>query len=237
MGETLSAGASEIVPAALKHAFADGCEIAVLDVREQGEFADGHLFLAVPAPYSRFEAELLRLVPRKGTRIVLCDEGTSGRAQRARQRAEALGYQNVLVLKGGTSRWRDAGFQLFQGVNVPSKTFGEIVERACHTPGISASELEAMRKRGEPVLILDGRPFEEHRKMNIPGSICLPNGDLAYRIESILEDKSRPIVVHCAGRTRSIIGAQTLRNLGIENPVFALENGTQGWMLSGLALE
>ncbi len=49
-------------------------------------------------------------------------------------------------------------------------------------------------------------------------------------------DVRTTIVVHCAGRTRSIIGAQMLRSLGVLNPVFALENGTQGWALAGLPL-
>src|SRR5207244_11366989 len=43
-------------------------------------------------------------------------------------------------------------------------------------------------------------------------------------------------VVNCAGRTRSIIGAQSLRNAGLPNPVMALENGTMGWELAGLDL-
>lgn len=43
--------------------------------------------------------------------------------------------------------------------------------------------------------------------------------------------------MNCAGRTRSIIGAQTLINLGVKNPVYALENGTQGWFLNDHALE
>ncbi|HSN21909.1 MAG TPA: rhodanese-like domain-containing protein [Usitatibacter sp.] len=43
--------------------------------------------------------------------------------------------------------------------------------------------------------------------------------------------------MNCAGRTRSIIGAQTLIDLGIPNPVYALENGTQGWYLADLELE
>src|SRR5262249_31676309 len=45
------------------------------------------------------------------------------------------------------------------------------------------------------------------------------------------------IIVNCAGRTRSIIGAQTLIDFGIANPVYALENGTQGWCLAGFDLE
>jgi hypothetical protein len=44
------------------------------------------------------------------------------------------------------------------------------------------------------------------------------------------------IVVNCAGRTRSIIGAQSLVNAGLPNPVCALENGTIGWALAGQAL-
>jgi rhodanese-related sulfurtransferase len=73
--------------------------------------------------------------------------------------------------------------------------------------------------------------------MNIPGSICLPNGELTYRATGLLPDETTPVVVHCAGRTRSIIGAQILRESGLPNPIFALENGTQGWTLAGLTLE
>ena len=41
------------------------------------------------------------------------------------------------------------------------------------------------------------------------------------------------MVVNCAGRTRSIIGAQSLINAGIPNPVVALKDGTMGWQLAG----
>ena len=73
--------------------------------------------------------------------------------------------------------------------------------------------------------------------MSIPGGICCPNGELALRIQDIAPDPRTKIVVNCAGRTRSIIGAQTLLDLGVPNPVYALENGTQGWFLAGLELE
>jgi len=51
-----------------------------------------------------------------------------GAASRAAQRAHALGYRNVQVLIGGTAAWREAGYTLYRGVNVPSKTFGELVK-------------------------------------------------------------------------------------------------------------
>lgn len=212
-------------------------ELAVLDVREAGEFGLGHLLFAVPVPYSRFEFELDQLVPRRATCLVLCDDGRSRVAEHAARRASALGYERVYVLEGGTEGWERAGYRLFAGVNVPSKVFGELVEETHHTPRISAPDLHAMLVRGERVVVVDGRPFPEYRKMNIPGSLCCPNGELALRISAVVADEATPIVVNCAGRTRSIIGAQTLLELGVRNPVFALENGTQGWTLAGFELE
>jgi rhodanese-related sulfurtransferase len=223
--------------ATLKAWLSDGGEIALLDVREAGQFGEGHLFFAAPLPYSRFELALPALVPNLAVRVVLCDGGDDAIAGRAAKRAAALGYRNVHVLAGGTQAWKRAGYTLYAGVNVPSKTFGELVEHEKHTPHITAQDLEAMRRAGENFVIVDGRTFAEYRKMNIPGGICCPNGELVLRIGAIAPDPATKIVVNCAGRTRSIIGAQTLIDFGVANPVMALENGTQGWTLAGLDLE
>ncbi len=222
--------------ATLKRWLRDGTEIALIDVREYGQYGEAHLFHATPLPYSRLELEIGRLVPRRTTRVVLYDaDGTL--APDAAARLADLGYSNLHVLEQGAEGWQRAGYTLFAGVNVPSKTFGELVEHAYGTPRITARELAAKRARGEPVVILDGRPLAEYRKMTIPSSICCPNGELGYRIRELVPDETTPIVINCAGRTRSIIGAQTLINLGIPNPVMALANGTQGWFLDDLPLE
>ena len=220
----------------LKAWLSDGDEIALLDVREHGRYGEAHLFFAVPLPYSRFELGLPALVPRPGTRLVLCDEG-DGVADRAAARAASLGYPNVHALAGGIGAWQAAGYTLYAGVNVPSKAFGELVELARHTPRVTAQELQAMRQAGEDMVIVDGRTVAEFRKMSIPGGICCPNGELALRIGELVPSPRTKIVVNCAGRTRSIIGAQTLIDFGLPNPVVALENGTQGWFLAGLKLE
>jgi rhodanese-related sulfurtransferase len=220
----------------LKSWLSDGQEIALLDVREYGRYGEGHLFLAVSLPYSRFELGLRALVPNPRVRLVLCDEG-EGVAERAAKRAEALGYGNVHVLAGGTGAWKSAGHSIYAGVNVPSKAFGELVELERHTPRITAAELQAMRESRADMVIVDGRTFTEFQKMNIPGGICCPNGELALRIRELVPNPKTKIVVNCAGRTRSIIGAQTLIDLGVPNEVVALENGTQGWFLAGLKLE
>jgi rhodanese-related sulfurtransferase len=220
----------------LKKWLSDGSEIALLDVSEHGQYGAGHPFFAVPLPYSRFELRLPALVPNQAVRIVLCDQGDAV-ALRAAQRAAALGYRNLHILAGGKEAWRAAGYTLYAGVNVPGKTFGELIEHVRGTPHISAHAVEAMRAAKDDFVIVDGRPFSEFHKMCIPGGICCPNGELVLRIRDIAPDPKTTIVVNCAGRTRSIIGAQTLLDFGIPNPVYALENGTQGWFLAGLTLE
>ncbi|HTH76802.1 MAG TPA: rhodanese-like domain-containing protein [Trinickia sp.] len=233
---SLSLSLSTVDAPTLKGWLRDGAEIALIDVREHGQYGEAHLFHGVPLPYSRLELEIGRLVPRLSVRVVLYDaDGAVSRDAAAR--LVELGYTNVHVLEEGVQGWRRAGYTLFAGVNVPSKTFGELVEHAYGTPRITARELAAKRERGEPVVILDGRPLAEYRKMTIPSSICCPNGELGYRIRELVPDDATPIVINCAGRTRSIIGAQTLINLGIPNPVMALANGTQGWFLEDLPLE
>jgi rhodanese-related sulfurtransferase len=168
---------------------------------------------------------------------VLCDDGRSGVAQLAAKRLNAIGYSDVAVLEGGTTGWHGAGYVLFSGVNVPSKLFGELVEHEYHTPRVTVTELARMKEAHEDFVIVDGRPYSEYQKMNIPGGICCPNAELPYRIGEIAKSPQTKIIVNCAGRTRSILGAQTLINFGVKNEVYALENGTQGWVLADMELE
>ncbi len=220
---------------ALKVMLRDGGELALLDVREEGQFGMGHMLYAVPAPYSVLERGLGALVPRRTARVVLVDDG-DGVSTRAAARMAAVGYTDVAVLAGGLPAWAAAGYEIFQGVNVPSKAFGEVVEVTAHTPAIPAEELAAMQARGDDIVVLDGRTPEEFNRMSIPGAMSVPNAELVYRIHDIAPDPATTVVVNCAGRTRSIIGAQALINAGVPNKVVALKGGTMGWRLAGLTL-
>src|SRR5688572_23631338 len=111
----------------LRSMLQDGSELALLDVREAGQFGASHLLFATPLPYSRLELDIGALVPRASARIVLCDDGDSKIGRLAATRLQALGYTGVSVLAGGTQAWAAAGYALFKGVNVPSKLFGELV--------------------------------------------------------------------------------------------------------------
>jgi rhodanese-related sulfurtransferase len=212
-------------------------ELALLDVREQGVHYRGHPFFACSAPLSRLELMVGDLVPRKDVPVIVLDGGNEGLAEKAATRLRDLGYLDVSILEGGCAGWKHAELELFSGVNVPSKAFGEFVEHQYETPRIPAQELLDLQSKKQKMVILDSRPFEEYRRMNIPGGIDVPGAELAWRVHDLAPDPDTLVVVNCAGRTRSIIGCQSLRNAGIPNRVVALKDGTMGWDLAGLECE
>ncbi|MEQ8227775.1 MAG: rhodanese-like domain-containing protein [Rhodospirillales bacterium] len=216
-----------------------GDEVAILDLRELGVFGDGHMLFAVNMPLSHLETRIDDFVPRKDTPVILCSEGKGDRhlVDLGAERLIAWGYSDVSYLDGGLDAWDQAGFEVFSGVNVPSKAFGEFVEHTYDTPRVPPEEVKAMMDRGENMVVLDSRPMSEYSKMNIPMGIDCPGAELAYRVHDLAPDPETTVVVNCAGRTRSIIGAQSLINAGIPNKVVALENGTMGWHLAGFQLE
>jgi len=222
-----------IAPRTLKEWLRDGDELALVDVREQGAFSQAHLLFASNLPLSRLEAMLANLVPRLGTRLVLCDAGAGDAAHRAAMAAVAFGYTDVNLLEGGVAAWAAAGYEVFSGVNVPSKAFGEYVEHRYDTPRITAQALAALRTAATDMVILDSRPMEEYHAVSIPGGIDCPGAELVYRVFDAAPDPATLVVVNCAGRTRSIIGAQSLINAGVPNRVVALKDGTMGWQLAG----
>ncbi|KPK05518.1 MAG: hypothetical protein AMJ64_11515 [Betaproteobacteria bacterium SG8_39] len=212
-------------------------EFALLDVREQGVHYQGHPFFAASLPLSRLELMAEDLVPRRTAPIVLLDGGDEDLAGRAAAKLAALGYTDVSILEGGCSAWQAAGGELFSGVNVPSKAFGEFVEHHYDTPRIPPEELQQLKASGKKLVILDSRPYDEYHRMNIPGGIDAPGAELVYRVHDLAPDPDTLVVVNCAGRTRSIIGCQSLRNAGIPNQVVALKDGTMGWELAGFECE
>lgn len=213
-------------------------ETALLDVREEDPFAQEHPLWAANLPLSRIEIEAWRRIPRRDTFIVLYGEhaGTD-LAPLAAKTFAALGYTNVHLLDGGLEGWRKAGGELFRDVNVPSKSFGELVEHERHTPSLSAPEVKALVDAKANVVVLDARRFDEYQTMSIPSATSVPGAELVLRVRELAPDPSTQVIVNCAGRTRSIIGTQSLVNAGIPNPVAALRNGTIGWKLAGQVLD
>jgi rhodanese-related sulfurtransferase len=211
-------------------------EIALLDVREEAAHAEGHPLFAANLSLSWLELEIYARVPRPKTPIVVFDDG-EGLAIQAAARLADLGYSDVKLMEGGIQGWRNAGYELFHDVNAPSKAFGELVESQRHTPSLSAQEVKALIDSGADIAIVDVRRFDEFQTMSIPTATSVPGAELVLRIGALARRPETKIIVNCAGRTRSIIGAQSLINAGIRQPVAALRNGTIGWKLAGQTLD
>ena len=227
---------TSITPQAVRHALLTRAEIAIFDLRDEHAFAQAHPLFAAQIPPDRIALEAGYRLPRHDVPIILYDGG-EGLVAPAIAAFQALGYGDVRALEGGLGGWRDAGYELFQDVNSYSKAFGELVEHRRHTPSLSADDVHALIEERADIAILDARRFDEYATMSIPTGTSVPGAELVLRTGAVAPDPDTLIIVNCAGRTRSIIGAQSLLNAGIPNRVAALRNGTIGWTLAGKALD
>ena len=211
---------------------ADGEELAVLDTREVGDHSNGHVPESCPMPASELEWRLAGLLPRRAVRVVVIGEDDLA-AHRAAHAVRRRGFTNVAMLAGGVEAWANAGYDVHDGIHTMSKAFGEHVAHVRDTPMISADELRSRREQGQAVTLVDCRPEPEFAALHVPGAANTPGTELLARVLGMDLEPGTPIAVSCAGRTRSIIGAQTLLDAGVDAPVLALENGTMGWKLAG----
>jgi rhodanese-related sulfurtransferase len=225
-----------VTPSQVRRALKLRDEIALLDVRHEAAYATAHPLFAANMAADRIALEAGTRLPRKDVPIVIYDAG-EGLVSQAADRLAALGYTDVWELDGGLQGWRHAGYELFQDVNSYAKAFGELVESRRHTPSLSADEVAALLAHKANVAVLDVRRFDEYATMNIPGSVSVPGAELVLRAARVAPDPDTTIIVNCAGRTRSIIGTQSLINAGVANKVVALRNGTIGWTLANQHLE
>lgn len=229
-----------VTPHDVRNALLARDEIALIDLREESAFAAGHPLFAAQIPLRRLALEAPWRLPRRAAPVVIYDDG-EGLTAAAIERLGALGFTEVHALEGGRDGglggWRAAGFELFEDVNSYSKAFGELVEHNRHTPSLPAPEVQALIDENADIAILDARRFEEYATMSIPGGVSVPGAELVLRAREVAPDPATTIIVNCAGRTRSIIGAQSLVNAGVPNRVYALRNGTIGWTLAGQSLE
>jgi rhodanese-related sulfurtransferase len=220
----------------IRQALLDREEIALLDVREEHPHAQAHPLFAANFPLSRIELDAYTKLPRLDVPIVTLDDG-EGLAEQAAKKLLSLGYTDVALLAGGVCGWQCDGGEIFRDVNVPSKAFGELVESKRHTPSLSAEEVKALIDSNADIVIVDARRFDEYQTMSIPTATSMPGAELVLRIQELAPHPKTRVIVNCAGRTRSIIGTQSLINAGLTNPVAALRNGTIGWKLAGQKLD
>ena len=233
MADVLAVSATELMERHRGLLRGDGTDLALVDAREPTEFTQRHLLYAANLPLSHVGLEVAARIPRAGTPVVVCDGG-GGEAAAVALELTVLGYTDTAVLDGGIDAWAAAGGELYSGINVPSKLFGELIEAHFGTPHVSATELAGWLADGRDVVVVDSRTRREFNRMSIPTGQSCPGGELVRRVHDLIGEGTT-VVVNCAGRTRSIMGAQSLRSAGLES-VVALKDGTMGWELAGLQL-
>ena len=202
--------------------------------------ARGAAFLGKPSAARALAAAVAARAAARRSRAAARDArsccATTARVWPSARRAKITHYRygDVSVLAGGIAAWGKAGFTLFSGTNVPSKAFGEFIEHESGTPSIGAAELHALMESRADMVVLDSRPWDEYRRIAIPGGIDVPGAELVLRARDLAPDPETLVVVNCAGRTRSIIGAQSLIDAGLPNKVVALQQRHDGLDARGL---
>jgi molybdopterin/thiamine biosynthesis adenylyltransferase/rhodanese-related sulfurtransferase len=102
-------------------------------------------------------------------------------------------------------------------------------------------EVDAARARellaaDERPLLVDIRERDEWGEGHIPGAVHVPRGHLEARIEQAAPDRTQPVILYCAGGSRSAFAAKTLEELGYEN-VVSLAGGFTDWKRNGFPTE
>jgi molybdopterin/thiamine biosynthesis adenylyltransferase/rhodanese-related sulfurtransferase len=86
-----------------------------------------------------------------------------------------------------------------------------------------------------PVLI-DVRERDEYEQGFIPSANWIPRGFLEIKIEELVPERDREIVIYCAGGTRSALGARSLAELGYTK-VSSMAGGFRSWKNAGYPFE
>src|SRR2546421_1994955 len=163
-------------PDALADLMASETPHGVLEVRERGAYERGHVYRSTTLPRRQLEWRLPTLVTAPATPIALID-ADGALAPPAAATLGTMGYRNVHILDGGLAAWRAAGRRVVQGLNVPSKVFGERALHEWRTPQIAPHDLMRRIDTRDDMVIVDSRTFEENPRGCIPGSISVPGGD------------------------------------------------------------
>ncbi len=113
-------------------------------------------------------------------------------------------------------------------------TYKQIMEEARRlVPEVSVQDAQGRIGHTKDVTLLDVREKEEYRDGHLDGAISLPRGFLEMRVEETVPDKEKPIIAYCAGGTRSLIAARTLKEMGYTN-VVSMTGGFSAWKNAGM---
>jgi len=206
--------------------------ISFLDIRERKEYVHGFAFGSVNCPFSKFKYLIKELVPDVNTTLILIGIKNIYQKDKIQKILKKLKYDRSFILKGDYKIWKKQKFPLWAGEYTFSKAFGEWIEITSNIKNLYAKELYKIHKKNHNYLQIDARPKKEFEKFSLPQSVQCSGGELPCFINN-KENLRKNFIVHCAGRTRSIIAYQTLKDFNFKNKKYVLNGGTQNWVLNG----
>ena len=206
--------------------------ISFLDIRERKQYVHGFAFGSVNCPFSKFKYLIKELVPDVNTILILIGIKNIYQKDKIQKILKKLKYNRSFILKGDYKIWKKQKFPLWAGEYTFSKAFGEWIEITSNIKNLYAKELYKIHKKNHNYLQIDARPKKEFEKFSLPQSVQCSGGELPCFINN-KENLRKNFIVHCAGRTRSIIAYQTLKDFNFKNKKYVLNGGTQNWVLNG----
>ena len=202
----------------------------LIDCRERRDYVHGHWFGSNNIPLSILPIRLPFLCSDQDFPIYFLDWGDAASVVALRL-IEKLGYQNVTPQK--TTQPTEPVVGYVQGEYVWSKAFGEIV---AHQSDILEVTPQQYMTDYQHAQLVDVRPAGEYNRFTLPSSVNLPNSLLLANMEQ-LGHNADMVLLHCAGRTRSIIGAHTIKAAGYRGDFGIFRGGTQAWEIDGFTRE
>ncbi|MCY3764958.1 MAG: rhodanese-like domain-containing protein [Gemmatimonadetes bacterium] len=103
-------------------------------------------------------------------------------------------------------------------------------------PEMSVQEVHNHLESGASPVLLDVREMDEWESGHLRGAVHIPRGRLEAEAESSIPDKSREVVVYCAGGVRSLLAADALKELGYVR-LISMAGGYEDWADAGLPSE
>src|SRR5438477_10170791 len=98
---------------------------------------------------------------------------------------------------------------------------------------VSVQEVRDKLNPDNGFTLVDVREGDEWEQGHLDKALFLPRGFLEVKADKTLTDRNQPIVVYCAGGTRSALAAKTLQDLGYSN-VYSMRGGFTEWKNNGM---
>jgi rhodanese-related sulfurtransferase len=200
----------------------------IIDVRSESEFESGHIPGSLSVPGGQAVQRADDFVAVRNARIVFVS-GQSARAVMAAYWYRQMGFRNVKVLRGGLDAWRADGGSVAAG---PLK----------HEP-LGFEEARGMARNLAPAAInalgeslaatiLHVGSSADFAAAHLPGSRWISRGWLELKLPSLVNDRTRPMMLSCADGRSSTLAARTLREMAYQE-VFVLDGGIENWTRTG----